>query len=237
MARPFLSMYWRNLVLANYRVPPDLLLPYVPPGSELDTPGDAPDLHLLSLVAFSFEQTRAYGAALPTAQHFPEVNLRFYVRKGEKRATVFLREYVPVPLIVLGARLLYHQPYHLATIAHQVRWQEETVRVYTRFKHRQHVGEIALEARNAPEIPPADSQEHFLKEHYWGFDRSPSGTSFRYYVEHPVWRIFPVTSARVTINPGALLGGLWQSIDWDAALHSVLFAEGSHATIHEAEPL
>ncbi len=97
MPRPFLTMQWRNLVLANYRVPPDLLLPYVPPGSELDTPEDAPDLHLLSLVAFHFEQTRAYRLPLPTAQHFPEVNLRFYVRKSEMRATVFLREYVPAP--------------------------------------------------------------------------------------------------------------------------------------------
>jgi uncharacterized protein len=237
MTRPFLTTRWTNLVLANYRVPPRLLLPHLPPGSELDTPDDAPDLHLLSLVAFHFAETRVYGVPLPTAQGFPELNLRFYVRKGDQRATVFLREYVPVPLVTLGARLLYHQPYFLATIAHQVRVEPDTISVYTRFKHRQHSGELAVQARNAPYTPAPDSHEHFLKEHYWGFDRTPDGNSFRYRVDHPVWRVFPVESARVTINPGVLLGGEWETLDWQRSLHSVLFAEGSEATIYSAEPL
>lgn len=237
MARPFLTTRWTNLVVANYRVPAHLLQPYVPPGSELDTPDDAPGLHLLSLVAFHFAETRVFGLPLPTAQYFPEVNLRFYVRQGDDRATVFLREYVPVPLVALGARLLYHQPYYLATIDHQVRFQDEHINVHTRFRHRQHSGEIQVQARHAPYIPAPDSQEHFLKEHYWGFDRTPDGKGFRYRVDHPVWRVFPVESAVVTINPGALLGGEWQSINWQRALHSVLLAEGSEATIFSAEPL
>jgi uncharacterized protein YqjF (DUF2071 family) len=238
MARPFLTARWENLILANYRVPPELLEPYVPPGSVLDTPDDAPGLHLLSLVAFHFAATRVYGIPIPTAQWFPEINLRFYVRQAEKRAVVFLREFVPTPIIVLGARLLYHQPYYLATIAHQLRTTKEEIQVYTRFRHGSHTGEIRVRARNEPWIPPASSQEHFLKEHYWGFDRTPSGAGFRYQVDHPVWNTFPVEDATITFDPGAILGGgVWQSIDWNASLHSVLFAEGSAVTVYGAEPL
>jgi uncharacterized protein len=235
--RPFLTARWTDVVLANFRVPPDLLRPHLPPGSELDTPDDAPDLHLLSIVALRFAATRVRGIPIPTAQDFPEVNLRFYARRGPLRASVFLREFVPVPLIILGARLFYHQPYHLASISHLVRVDGEVIDVHTRFAHREHRGEIRLLARNAPVVPPADSQEHWLKEHYWGFDRAPNGAGFRYRVDHPIWQTFPVDRADVTIDPGALLGGPWREVDWLAALHSVVFAAGSAATVFEPAPL
>lgn len=239
MAHLFLTARWLNLVLVNYHVPPEWLEPFVPPGSELDTPDGAPDRHLLSLVAFHFADTRAYGIPIPTGQWFPELNLRFYVRQGEKRATVFLREFVPTPLIALGARLLYNQPYHLATIAHRVRpdARDEFLDVYTRFRHGQHAGELRVRARNAPYVPAHDSEDHFLKEHYWGFDRNARGESFRYHVAHPVWRTFPVEAAQVDFDPGALLGPPWTTWDWEATLHSVLFAEGSAVQLFSAEPL
>lgn len=234
---PFLTAAWTNLLLVNYRVPPELLRPYLPPGSELDTPDSAPDLHLLSLVAFHFERTRVWGIPLPTAQHFPEINLRFYLRRDEKRAVLFLREFVPTPLVALGARLLYHQPYHLATIAHQIRNKGGRIHAYTRFRHGPHRGELRVRAHNEPAIPPPESEAHFLKEHYWGFDRTPHGKSFRYRVDHPLWATYPVESAEVHFDPGALLGGAWQEIDWEAARHSVLFARGSDVVVHGAEPL
>jgi hypothetical protein len=127
MRRPFLTARWTDLVLANYRVPPELLLTHVPPGSELDAPDDEPGLPLLSLVAMRFVDTHVYGLPVPTAQSFPEVNLRFYVRRGPMRACVFLREFVPVPLVILGARLLYHQPYSVARLSHDVQVEGESI--------------------------------------------------------------------------------------------------------------
>ena len=237
MPRVFMTARWSNLLLVNYRVPPDLLEPHVPAGSQLDTPDDAPDLHLLSLVAFHFSETRAYGIPIPTGQWFPELNLRFYVRQGDKRATVFLREFVPTPLIALGARLLYHQPYYLALIDHTWRTNPHTIDIATHFRFRQHRGQLRVRAHNTPIIPPADSQEHFLKEHYWGFDRTPAGKSFRYQVDHPVWATYPVETFDINFDPGALLGPKWQTINWNDALHSVLVANGSAVKVYEAEPL
>lgn len=237
MVRPFLSTQWKNVVLVNYRVPPELLLPHVPPGSELDTPDDDPSLHLLSLVALEFADMRVRGIPIPTARNFPEINLRFYVRRGPMRAVVFLREFVPTRLVVLGARLLYNQPYYLARITHHTHRDGGRVRVDTTFEHRRHRGIIRIDAQDEPFIPPEDSQEHFLKEHYWGFDRDRAGRSFRYRVTHPVWRIYPIEDAEVTISPGALLGGEWQSVAWEKALHSIVWAEGSEAAVYPAEPL
>ena len=74
--RPFLTARWTDVVLANYRVPPALLRPYVPPGAELDTPDGEPDLHLLSLVAFEFAGTRVRGGRVPPPKRSPEVTLR-----------------------------------------------------------------------------------------------------------------------------------------------------------------
>lgn len=248
MPRPFLTTRWTNVVLVNYRVPAELLPP-PPAGSELDTPESEPDLHLLSLVALQFTGTRVLGIPIPTARTFPELNLRYYVRSAQGvggvasgspdplHAVIFLREFVPSRLIVLGARLFYHQPYHLAHLRHDISVSQSTIEVATDFRWREQAGTIRLRARNEPQTPAPDSIEHFLKEHYWGFDRARSGKGFRYRVEHPIWRTYPVEEADVTIDPGALLGSPWRDLDWPAALHSIIFAEGSPVTVYTAEHL
>ena len=76
--RPFLTARWTDLVILNYEVPPAVVLPLVPRGTELDIwQGQA----LVSLVGFLFTDTRVHGLAIPGHRHFEEVNLRFYVRR------------------------------------------------------------------------------------------------------------------------------------------------------------
>ena len=108
----FLTAEWRNLVLLNYQVEPALLAPLVPAGTELD-PWDG--AALVSLVGFEFLRTRVLGVALPGHGAFPEVNLRFYVRRrapeGWRHGVVFIQELVARPAICLAARLLYQEPY------------------------------------------------------------------------------------------------------------------------------
>src|SRR6516225_5763311 len=106
--RPFLTARWTNLVLATYAVPPELLRPRLPLGLDLDLrEGQA----FVSLVAFDFRDTRVLGVPWPGYRNFPEINLRFYVRRGDERGVVFLREFVPKRLVAWLARLLYNEPY------------------------------------------------------------------------------------------------------------------------------
>ena len=70
----------------------------------------------VSLVAFDFLETRVGGIPWPGFTSFPEINLRFYVRDGDRRGVCFVREIVPKALISFIARALYDEPYVTAPI-------------------------------------------------------------------------------------------------------------------------
>jgi hypothetical protein len=105
-ASPFLTAEWRALVMLQYEVPPELLRPLVPRGTELES---WQGRTVVSLVGFRFLDTRLLGAPIPWHRDFEELNLRFYVRRrtpqGWRRAVVFVREVVPRRAIALVARL------------------------------------------------------------------------------------------------------------------------------------
>jgi uncharacterized protein YqjF (DUF2071 family) len=67
--RKFLTAQWRNLILANFAVPEELLGPLLPPGCELDRRAGA---CWASLVGFQFLGTRVLGIGWPGFRNFPE---------------------------------------------------------------------------------------------------------------------------------------------------------------------
>src|SRR5215213_8190405 len=102
---PFLTAEWRYLVMLNYEVPPALLEPLVPAGTELDLwQGRA----YVSVVGFRFLRTRVLGVPVPVHRNFDEVNLRFYVRRrasdGWRKGVAFVKEIVPRRAIAFVAR-------------------------------------------------------------------------------------------------------------------------------------
>ena len=77
-ARRFLTAEWRYLVMLNYQIEPDLLRPFLPQGTELDSwQGQT----FVSIVGFNFLNTRLLGLPIPGHINFEELNLRFYVRR------------------------------------------------------------------------------------------------------------------------------------------------------------
>ena len=110
--RVFLIADWRNLVMDNYEVDADILLRWLPAGVELDAWHGKT---LISLVGFEFRGTRVLGMSIPGHRDFPEVNLRFYVRRkvGDnwRRGVVFVKELVPRRAIAWMARRLYGERY------------------------------------------------------------------------------------------------------------------------------
>src|SRR5215469_8653670 len=98
----FLTAEWRNLVLFNYAVDPGLLGKLAPPGTVIDS---FEGKTYVSLVAFEFNSTRLRGVRVPLHQAFEEVNLRFYVRREDKRGVVFIRELVPKRAVAAIARV------------------------------------------------------------------------------------------------------------------------------------
>ena len=78
----FLKAEWRKLALANYIIDKELLVKYLPVGTELDLwNGNC----YVSLVGFMFVNTKLLGLKIPFHTNFEEVNLRFYVKRFDKQ--------------------------------------------------------------------------------------------------------------------------------------------------------
>ena len=74
MKSHFLRTDWNNLIMANYVVPKELLLPYIPGKTEIDF---FEDKTFISLIGFMFLNTKILGFSVPHNINFEEVNLRF----------------------------------------------------------------------------------------------------------------------------------------------------------------
>lgn len=228
MRPAFLSANWRNLLLANYSVPRALLRPHLPRGVELDLrDGRA----WCSLVAFQFLDTRVGGIPWPGFRHFPEWNLRFYVRRGENRGVCFVREFVPQRWVAAVARSIYNEPYVAARLGGRVGTNDETLRadyaVY--FGGKSH--RMRVVADRAPTFPEDGGVEDWFKEHQWGFGRWHGGRPTCYEVLHPRWRVHRVRDVRVQVDWAALYGGEWEPMN-EREPDSVLFAEGSAVRVY-----
>src|SRR5271170_8371195 len=106
MTRTFLTAEWSNLCLVTYKVEPAFLKERIPAWLEPDLrDGSA----FVSLVAFQFLNTKVWGVSWPGFRDFPEFNLRAYVRYGDRRGVVFMREFVPQPLVAWLARSIYNE--------------------------------------------------------------------------------------------------------------------------------
>lgn len=247
MARPFLTARWANLAIVTYAVDPALLEPFLPrdSGIVLDTRDDlasrgGPDgpAALISLVAFEFLDTRVFGIRWPTLVDFPEINLRFYVRRGQDRGVMFLREIVPRAAISLVARLFYSEPYVTAPIRAEVRQTPDTISAEYRLdwpsrdSPRGKFGHVLRVTAGLPDqMAASDSLEHWIKEHRWGFTARPRGGAWVYEVSHPVWAHYPNASAHLRWNFGEVYGPRWAFLA-DAAPVSTLLAKGSDIAVY-----
>ncbi len=233
MASRFLTAEWRDLVMLNYEVDPGILAGLVPAGTELDLwQGRA----LVSVVGFHFRRTRVLGVAIPGHSNFDEVNLRFYVRRegpeGWRRGVVFVKEIVPRFAIAWVARTLYNENYVALPMRHSIAAARPTRRGASAIEWRHdgrwcHVGVVA---RGAPDIPPADSEEAFITEHYWGYARQRDGGTVEYQVEHPQWRVSPALESRFECDVAALYGAPFAGF-LSGPPASAFLADGSPVTV------
>jgi len=200
---PFLTARWNNLFLATFVVPPDLLLPHLPRGLDLDLrDGRA----FASLVGFDFHDTRVLGIPWPGFRNFSEVNLRFYARLGQERGVVFVREFVPQPWVAWMARTLYNEPYLATAMSSTVTDSPESIRVEHRLSFAGKTHTMRAVGDKPAYVPDSTSVEAFIKEHHWGYGKTRGGRTLRYHVWHPVWAVYPVREAHIDLDWGAVYG-------------------------------
>lgn len=233
MKRPFLTAEWRNLFLATCAVPPSLLIPYLPSGLELDT---RDGVAFVSLVAFEFVDTRVLGLPWPGYRNFPELNLRFYVRHGGDRGVVFVREIVERRLVAWLARTIYNEPYRVAPLTSHCQEDDAGRTMEYRLKWAGCDQVLRVTGRKPAYLPDSSSDEHFFKEHRWGYGRTRRGAAVRYEVAHPAWEVFPVQSCHIELDWGLVYGPEWQFLN-KATPMSTVFAVGSAIAVYPKGPL
>ena len=220
---PFLTADWSNLLLVTYVVPKGLLEHRLPTGVVLDTRDDRA---FLSFVSLDFSKTRVLGVPWPWFRSFSDINLRFYVRRGEQRGVVFLREFVPFRFVTWIARTMYHEPFESAQIQSKVSESAERIVVERQFEHGRSTHTVRAQATKPAVCPPEDSDAHFFKERYWGFGKNRWGETIQHQVDHPVWKTYPVDSFEISLDWTAAYGVEWDILQ-DLAPASVVLAAGS----------
>lgn len=211
MSFPFVRAEWRHLAILNYEVDPEILLPFVPRGTELDFwKGRA----YVSVVGFLFLNTRVLGIGIPFHRNFEEINLRFYVRRRVKeewrRGVVFIKELVPRAVVALAARALYNENYLAVPMSHRLETSGDgsgrlrSVSYTWEFAGRENRLLVAVAA--APSEMQAGSEEEFIAEHYWGYAVGRDGGTIEYRVEHPRWRVTKASEARLDCDVSRLYG-------------------------------
>ena len=225
MASPFLTATWRHLVLLNWRVNEDLLVPHLPSGVELDRwDGDC----WASLVGFQFLHMSVKGVPAFGYRDFPEINLRFYVKRqvnGEtRRGVVFIREITPHLMVGWVARALYNEPYTTMPMRQSV---DESHALYQLQIDGQWQG---LGVRHAGAWRDQDEAELFITEHYWGYNTQRNGDAMEYQVEHPTWRARSIEPDCLDLDIERLYGEQWAQA-LGTKPDSMVFAEGSGVTV------
>ncbi|TAE50955.1 MAG: DUF2071 domain-containing protein [Bacteroidetes bacterium] len=227
----FLRAEWKDLIMASYAIDPRDLKAHVPRHAELDL---RDGVCYVSLVGFLFANTRVLGLRIPFHETFEEVNLRFYVRVKEgnewKRGTVFIREIVPRAAISLVANTVYGEHYSTMAMDHRRVELPDTQEIEYRWRHRGEWNHLRVVAgREAQEMAP-ESEEAFIAEHYWGYNKLARGRTGEYQVVHPPWRVYQVQKADILCRAAALYGDAFSYIERETPA-SVFLAEGSEVSV------
>ncbi len=180
-------MQWRDVAFAHWRIDPTRIEAAIPPGLTLDTfEGSA----WLSVVPFRMTGVHPAGTpVLPGFADVHEINLRTYVRVGDRRAVYFFSLDAASWLAVRAARVTTGLPYFDAAID-----TSETDGIISYTSRRTHRGEPHVRFRatyrplhDAILVPP-HSLVAFLHERYHFFVER-RGRIVRGDIKHAPWQL------------------------------------------------
>jgi uncharacterized protein len=232
MREIFLSARWENLTMANYAVRPELLLPYLPKGVELDLHDNKT---YVSLVGFMFKNTSLFGIPIPFMGTFEEINLRFYVKRVEgdsiKRGVVFINETVPYQPVAWLANKLYKEHYIAIPTRHSIQTTDTSKHIRYDWKVNDQWNHISVQSASESESMLPGSTEEFIFEHYFGYTKINDRISQEYKVNHPRWAINKVQDFDIQCDFRAMYGNDFALLNGQQP-DSVILAEGSEVSVN-----
>lgn len=186
---------WADLAFVHWEVDVKWLRDQIPPQLE-------PDLYdgkaWIGVVPFDMKGVTRRGFPAPKWMcDFPEINVRTYVRYGNKPGVWFLSLDVPNPFAVWAARTFYHLPYFKADM--QIRNKGQ---VYA-YEHQRGAYQFKASYQALGRIDvPLDSFESWVTERYCLYTQNKRGTLYRAQIHHPRW---PLEKAELSIQQNTLI--------------------------------
>jgi uncharacterized protein len=197
---------WHDLLFAHWALPVEVVRRFVPAHLPLDTfDGKA----WVAVTPFTLRGLRPRGLpSIPGLSHFPEINVRTYVKVGGKPGVFFFSLDAGSRLAVLGARLTYRLPYFF-TRASVTAGPERIGYRSVREDRRSH--DARFEGRYGPAGAVFNAEpgtlEFFLTERYCLYATGSRNRVWRAEIDHAPWPLQPA-EADITTNTMARAAGI-----------------------------
>jgi uncharacterized protein len=223
----FLKANWEHIIMANYEIEPNVLLPFLPKGVELDL---FEEKCYISLVGFMFKNTKLFNIPIPYLGTFEEINLRFYVKRIEngitKRGVVFINETIPYPIVAWVANKLYKEHYTVVPTKHEISKNKNSLKIKFDWQVNKNWNSIYVEANNDATAMQANSLEQFIYEHYYGYTKVSDTKTEEYKLQHPSWKTYEVLDYKIDCNFEAMYGEAFSILN-KTKPEAIFMAEGS----------
>lgn len=201
-----MTQSWHDLLFAHWPVAVDMLRETIPPGLELDL---FDQQAWLGVVPFHMTHVAPRGVpALPWVSAFPELNVRTYVRVGEKAGVYFFSLDAGNSVAVAVARTLFELPYYSASIEVTA---EGPYIAYRSQRTTRDTARADFKARYRPIGPAHAAQEgwleHFLTERYCLYTVDDTFHLRRIEIHHLPW-LLQQAEATIEVNTMAEAAGI-----------------------------
>lgn len=228
---------WNNIIMANYAVPKEILLPYIPYKTELDFfEGET----YVTLSGFMFLNTQMLGLNIPFHSNFEELTLRFYVRSNHslsaKRGVVFIKEIVPKYAISLLANTVFGQNYTTLKMKSAHKDMGDFMETEYQWKYQDKWNKLAVKAGKRSTPIRQNKFNEFIGDHYFGYRKNGETKTYQYEVEHELWETFNVIEHVIDCDFGSLFGKEFSILN-EATPKSVFMLKGSEIRIHQRKVL
>ena len=191
-----MTQTWHRLLFAHWRADATELRRRIAAPFELDLfDGEA----WLAVIPFYMTNVAFRGMpSLPWISSFPELNVRTYVRVGDRPGIYFFSLDAGRRLAVFAARTLFNLPYYAASMA------VDCLSHGLRYRSVRRAGAPAeFRAEYAPIGAPfsarAGSLDYFLTERYCLYHHDRRGTPYRLEIHHAPWSL-QTAGAEITTN-------------------------------------
>jgi len=181
-----MTQTWNDLLFAHWPMDVVRLRPLIPRAFDIDL---FDGTSWIGVVPFHMTNVGARGLPLlPRVAAFPELNVRTYVRVGDRPGVYFFSLDAASVAAVRTARALLNLPYYAASMTVE---SNGPAIVYRSARSSGPAAEFqgTYEPIDEPFSPRVGTLEYFLTERYCLYNVDRRGNPYRLDIHHPVWRL------------------------------------------------